>query len=504
MTASTRTASTSTNHPSTLSSDRRSESSAAGHHLERPPEGGRPKVGLPWRLRLILAVVLVADVVDLMDSTVTTVAAPTIARELGGGQALVSWLGASYALALGVLLVTGGRLGDRYGRRRLFLIGIAGFGIASLLCGLSVDPAMLVGARLAQGAFGALLIPQGFGLLLASFSREQFTVAATAFGPVLGGAAILGPVVAGFVISADLGGLTWRPLFLINIVLCLTGFFAGRRLLPPDTTLQRDPIDAVGSTLLALAMLALVGGLVDGSSNGWDLRPAIALLTGAALLGLFGVRQVTCASPLLRPSLLGNRGFTSGLLLGLAYFAAANGLCYALSLYFQLSLGLSAAKASLGLAPLMVGIMAASFVARPLIPRLGRTLVVAGLGLTLAGAVGLLLTTALAGSGTTTLDAAPAVLALGAGMGVCFSSIYDVAIGDVRPDEAGGASGALSAVQQLAAAIGTASVTAVYFGQLPHGGVHALRAGVIVIAAVTLLCLALVRLLPRTAPAEQH
>jgi len=133
--------------------------------------GGR----LTTRLRLILAVVLVADVLDLMDSTITNIAAPSIVREIGGGESLIKWLGASYALAMGVLLVVGGRLGDRYGKRRLFLTGITGFTAASAVCGLAVDPIMLIAGRLVQGGFGALLIPQGIGILIATFSRQQST-----------------------------------------------------------------------------------------------------------------------------------------------------------------------------------------------------------------------------------------------------------------------------------------------------------------------------------------
>ncbi|MDQ6937588.1 MAG: MFS transporter, partial [Actinomycetota bacterium] len=150
-------------------------------------------IRLSNRLRAILAIVLIADVLDLMDSTITNVAAPSIVREIGGGESLIKWLGASYALAMGVLLVVGGRLGDRYGRRRLFLIGIAGFVVASAVCGLAVDPAILIAGRLAQGGFGALLIPQGIGILLATLSREQLPRAFSAFGPVMGGAAVLGP-----------------------------------------------------------------------------------------------------------------------------------------------------------------------------------------------------------------------------------------------------------------------------------------------------------------------
>ena len=455
------------------------------------------------RQRALLAVVLVADVLDLMDSTITNIAAPTIVRELGGGQSLVKWLGASYALAMGVLLVVGGRLGDRYGRRRMFLIGIAGFTVASLLCGVSTDPTMLVASRFLQGGFGALLIPQGIGILLATLSREQLPRAFAAFGPVMGGSAVLGPVVAGFVIDADIGGLSWRPMFLINIMLGVAGFAAAVRLLPHDQPTPGVTVDGPGAVLLGGGMVGLMYGLIEGSTAGWTAVPVLCLAAGAALFLGFGLRQRTAAEPLILPSLLANRGFTSGLLLGLAFFAAVNGLAYVISLFFQTALGRSPSAAALGLAPLMVGIIAASLLGRPLVARLGRRLVVAGLTVTLAGAAGLWATVLAAGTGVSVWGLAPSVLVLGVGMGACFSSIYDVAVGDVAPAEAGSASGALSAVQQLAAALGSAVVTTIYFGQAArHGAATAMTLSVAVVGGITLLCLTLVPLLPTSAAQE--
>src|SRR6202161_1481657 len=239
----------------------------------RPEEAAGPArpaaARLTARLRVILAVVLLADVLHLMDSTITNIAAPTIVRDIGGGESLIKWLGASYALAMGVLLVVGGRLGDRYGKRRIFLIGIAGFTLASLWCGLSADPAMLIAGRLVQGGFGALLIPQGMGILLASFSREQIPRAFSVFGPVMAGSAVLGPIVAGFLISANIAGLGWRPIFLINIVLGTAGFIAARKLLPHDRPAGAVAIDGLGSGLLGASMFALIYGLIEGSTSGW-------------------------------------------------------------------------------------------------------------------------------------------------------------------------------------------------------------------------------------------
>jgi len=460
---------------------------------------------LTTRLRIILAIVLLADVLDLMDSTITNIAAPTIVRDIGGGESLIKWLGAGYALAMGVLLVVGGRLGDRYGQRRMFLIGIAGFTLASLWCGLSVDPAMLIAGRLVQGGFGALLIPQGIGILLRAFSREQLPRVFSAFGPVMGASAVLGPIIAGFLISADIAGLTWRPIFLINIVLGTAGFIAALRLLPHDGPASAVPIDGLGSGLLGASMLALIYGLIEGSTAGWTAVPVLCLAAGAALLAGFGVRQRLAAEPLILPSLLANRGFTAGLLLGLAFFAAVNGLAYVISLFFQTALGLGPSAAALALSPLMAGIIVSSIVCRPLVTKLGRVLVVIGLGITLAGAAGVWATVLAEGTAVSVWALAPSILVLGTGMGACFSSIYDVAIGDVAPAEAGSASGALSAVQQLAAAIGSAVVTTVYFSQrAQHGAGHAMTVSVAVVGAIAVLCLGLAWLLPRSAPEEQH
>lgn len=458
---------------------------------------------LTRRLRIILAIVIIADVLDLMDSTITNIAAPTIVRDIGGGESLIKWLGASYALAMGVLLVVGGRLGDRYGKRRIYLIAIAGFVAASLLCGLSVSPVMLIGGRLAQGAFGALLIPQGISILTATLSRDQLPRAFSVFAPAMGVSAVLGPIVAGFIIDADLGGLTWRPIFLINIVLGTAGFVAAVRYLPHDTADSGVVIDGLGAGLLGASMFGMMYGLIEGSTTGWTLVPILSLVAGAAVFGGFCVRQVTEEHPLIIPSLLKNRGFTAGLILGFAYFAAVNGFAYVVSLFFQTGLGLTPARAAIGLAPVMIGIIGGSLVARPLIPALGRKLVVLGLAITLAGAAGLWATVRIEGASVGAWAMAPALLVLGLGMAAAFSSIFDVALGNIAPSEGGSASGSLSAVQQLAGAVGSAVVTTVYFTQRAvHGPVHAMTVSIVVVGGIAAICLGLVWLLPRSAPPE--
>jgi len=463
------------------------------------------EVGGSRLTRPLRIIVIIADVLDLMDSTVTNIAAPTIVRNIGGGESLIKWLGASYALAMGVLLVVGGRLGDRYGKRRMLLVGMAGFVAASVVCGLSVNPTMLIAARLVQGAFGALMIPQGFSILSATFSRAQLPTAFSVFAPVMGISAVLGPIVAGLIIGANIGGLTWRPIFLINIVLGSAGFAAALKYLPHDEADREAVIDGLGAGLLGASMFGFIYGLIEGSTAGWTRTPILSLVFGVLLFAGFCVRQVTEVNPLIVPSLLKNRGFTAGMLLGFAYFAAVSGLAYVISLFFQTGLGLSPSRAAYGLSPVMIGMIGASIVFRPLIESLGRRLVVLGLVLTLAGAFGLWLTVTLQGNPVSVWVLVPSLFVVGIGMGACFASIFEVALGNLALSEGGSASGTLSAVQALATAVGSAVVTTVYFSQrVMHGPAHAMTVSVVVIGGIAALSLALVWLLPRHAPAEDH
>ncbi|WP_306336055.1 MFS transporter [Streptomyces sp. KL118A] len=468
------------------------------------PPSTAPSVLSARKRWAVLGVVLAADVLDLVDATITNVAAPSIAQDLGGGPALIQWLGASYALALGVLLVLGGRLGDKYGRRRLFLVGLTGFTLASLACGLAPTPGTLVAARLAQGAFGALVIPQGFGILGATWPREQIGKAFSLFGPVMGLSAVGGPVLAGFLIDADLGGLGWRPMFLINLVLGGAALVAAARLLPKDGGDPATSIDGPGSALLGATMLGLLSGLIEGSANGWTAPPVLLLAVGLAAFALFCRRQTTARNPLIHPSLLRNRGFTSGLVLGVVFFAAVSGLLYVISLFLQQGLALSPSDTALGLLPLSAGIVVASIACHGLIGRFGRTLVLAGLLITLTGTGWLLAQTAATGTETSTWALVPPLLVIGLGMGTCFGTVYDVTIGDIAPAEAGSASGSLGAVQQLANAIGAATVTTVFFKTADGGHGHAMTVSLVVVAGVTLLCCPLVRLLPRKAPEDRQ
>jgi EmrB/QacA subfamily drug resistance transporter len=452
----------------------------------------------------ILGLVLLADALDVIDATITNIAAPTIAADLHGGESLIKWLGPAYMLAMGVLLLIGGRLGDKYGQRRLFLIGMGGFTAASAVAGLSPDPALLVAARVAQGAFGALLIPQGMAIMTKAFSPGMLAKAFGLFGPVLGLSSVGGPVLAGLLINADLFGLSWRPIFLSNILLGVLGLALAVRILPQDHDGDRSTVvDGWGSGLLAVAMVGLLYGLIEGSTNGWSTLPVASSAVGLLFFAGFAHRQRTAADPLIVPSLLKNRGFTSGMVVGLVAFAASTGLFFVLSLFLQEGLHASPRDAAFGLVPLTVGLIGATFAAMGgLVAKFGRRLVVLGLGVCVGGCAWVL--TIVAGSGTSASlwQLAPAFVVIGIGTGLCFTTIPTVALGDARPDEAGSASGSLSSIQQLASAIGSAAVTSVFFHAAGSGLAHAMEVTLFVVLAATALSLPLVALMPRSAPSE--
>lgn len=432
---------------------------------ETGPPTGAARLG-KLAMWAVLLLVLLADALDMIDATVTNIAAPTIVDDIGGGDGLIKWLGASYALAMGVLLVIGGRLGDRYGQRNLFLIGMSGFTLASAACGLAGGSGVMISARILQGAFGALLIPQGMAIITRHFTPDMRRTSFNLFGPLLGIATIGGPVLAGFVIDADFAGLSWRPIFLVNLILGTIGVVLAARILPRDNADPAVTVDGVGAGILALAVFGMMFGLIEGSESDWSILSIAALAVGVVFLLLFARRQRTVAAPLIAPSLFRNKGFTSGLLVGLMFFAVTNGLAFVISLFIQQALGASPGSAALGMLPLTLGIIAGAGAGMALTRKPGRLLILAGMLVTLAGAGWFLALAVTSGTDVTLPALAPASVLAGIGMGACFGTLFDITIGNTDPAEAGSASGTLTAVQQLATALGSATVTTVYL----HGG----------------------------------
>jgi EmrB/QacA subfamily drug resistance transporter len=424
---------------------------------------------------LVFTVVIAANMMDLMDATIVNVAGPSIRTALGGSVASLQWLSAGYTLAFAVFLITGARLGDMFGRRRLFLIGSAGFTLMSAACALAPSTTVLIAFRMAQGAFGALMIPQGFGMLKEVFAEEEMGKVFGAFGPVMGISMLAAPILAGALVEANLWGVGWRLVFLINVPIGIATFLGSVRVLPRTIAHPGIRLDKVGVVLIGIALTAIVYPLIEGRSAGWPAWTFISLAAGAAVLGAFLLwERHMRGDALIEPGLLSNRTYTSGILVALATFGAFGGLLLCVSLFTQLGEHFTPIHAGLTLTPMVVGMVIGMVGSFALVGRLGRRLIQIGVVLIAAGAATLALT--LGGAHTaSTWDLAPGLVLIGLGAGGSLGQLFDFILAGVGMDEVGSASGVLEAVQQLSSAIGVAALGTIFFSAFSdHLPTHAL------------------------------
>ena len=307
---------------------------------------------------IVLAVVMAANMMDLMDATIVNVAGPSIQSALGGSDSALQWLSAGYTLAFAVFLITGARLGDMFGRRRLFLIGSAGFTLMSAACALAPSTTVLIAFRMAQGAFGALLIPQGFGIIKEVFAEDEMGKVFGAFGPVMGLSMLAAPILAGVLVGVHLFD-GWRLVFLINVPVGIVTFAVALRTLPRTIAHPGIKLDKVGMALIGIALTAIVYPLIEGREAGWPAWTFVSLASGAAVLAAFLLwERHSRGDALIEPSLLSNRTYVSGILVALATFGAFGGLLLCVSLFTQLGEGFSAIHAGLTLIPMVIAMVA--------------------------------------------------------------------------------------------------------------------------------------------------
>ena len=434
--------------------------------------------GAPYRYRWIsLFVILAVEVMDLLDSLVTTIAGPSIRTELGGSYALIQWLGAAYTLAMAIGLLTGGRLGDIFGRRRMFLLGAAGFTLASLACGLAQGPGELIAARTVQGLFGAVMLPQGLGMIRQMFSPREQAKAFGAFGPVMGLGAVGGPILAGWLVDADYFGSGWRMIFFINLPLGIFAVLGALKFLPDSRLPQPPRLDLIGVLFAAGGAFLLLFPLVQGRELGWPVWCFVMLAAGLVVFGVFAFfesrRERTGRDPLVTPSLFRKRAFTGGLALGLVFFGALIGTGLIFTFYLQIGLGYSPLKAGLSTLPQALGTLVGFGVAGAgLTVKLGRRLLQLGTLIMLFATIGFAFTVWWAGSGINPYQMIPSLLFLGAGMGMAMAPFFNIVLAGVDDHETGSASGALTSVQQLGGAFGIAVLGTIFFALLPGAVTH--------------------------------
>ncbi len=419
---------------------------------------------------LALGVVLIAVFMQLMDISIVNVAIPSIQRDLDASYSQVQWVLAGYQLAFAVVLITGGRLGDIYGRKRLFLIGVSGFTVASALCGFAQSPVMLVGSRIFQGAMGALMFPQALSVTQVEFPQRERGAAFGITGAVIGLATISGPLLGGLLIAGNLFGLDWRPIFLVNLPLGVLAVVAAVVLLRESRAEGALRLDPGGVAIVSAALLMLIYPLVEGRDLGWPVWTFVLMAASVPVFALFVLyeRRKTRKdnSPLVVLGLFGERAFVSGLLLNLVFFSGVAAFFLTFSLFLQIGLGFTALHSGLTTIPFSFGTAIGSAVSVRLAPRLGRAILSLGCLLLVAGMLAVMATVSRYGEGIHSWQLLPALVVCGLGLGCTIPPLLNVILAGISGRNAGSASGVLSTTQQVGGALGVAIIGVIFFGLL--------------------------------------
>ncbi|GIH15604.1 MFS transporter [Rugosimonospora africana] len=447
-----------------------------------------------------LAVLLVGTSLIVLDFFVVNVALPSIQRDLHASASGVEWVVAGYGLAFAVLLNAAGRISDRIGRRRLFAAGVALFVVASAACGAAPTTAVLIGARVVQGGAAALISPTVLALIGVLYPGPDRPRAISAYGMVMGVAAAAGQLIGGGLVTADIGHLGWRTIFLVNVPVGLLGLALVHRYVPESRAQDPARVDRAGLVLATLSLTALLLPLIQGRELDWPAWSLVSLALFPALVGL-AYRQQRSArdrggSPLLDPSLLADRSLRAGLLGQLVFWCTQASSYLILALYLQQGRGLTALRAGLVFTVLTAAYLAVSVRAPALTLRFGHAVVAAG-ALTEATGAGLLaVTVAVIGTAGPTLALAPGLILVGVGQGLCITPLTTTVLRHADRLQAGAVSGALSTMQQVGNSIGVAVTGLVFFPALASGYAAAFRYGLAEIAALLVVVAALARTLP--------
>ena len=466
-------------------------------------------VGYKYRW-LVLTVVLVAEIMDLFDATIVNVAGPTLAKELEASSTDLQWVIGGYALALGSGLILGGRLGDRFGRRNMFLFGLVGFTLASLACAVAPTIAFLIVFRFIQGFIGAMLLPQGFGLIRESFPPQDFGKAFAAYGPAFGLGGILGPIIGGFLIEADVAGLGWRAVFLVNLPIGIIATILSIKYLPKSEADKTVKIDLLGALLVVLASGMLVYPLIKGQEAGWPLWTYLMLIGSVAVFYLFTrLEKATTrrgGSPLIDARIFKKRDYNFGLAgLGL-YFAGFTGVYLILTLFLQFGEGFSASGAALGNVPIALGAAIGGTISGAFLSDKigGRYTLQIGAVIQLVGIV--LLWVSLPSLASFSIwQIVPALVVSGIGTGMIAAPIFDTILSTVEGNLSGSASGVLSAVQSVSSSVGVAIFGTVFFNYLQLGEADAgFRNALLVQILIIVLFLGVSSVLPKRAERQEY
>ncbi|MFJ1256332.1 MFS transporter [Cupriavidus sp. CuC1] len=411
--------------------------------------------GLP-----VLFVLLLGGFVTVFDLFVVNVAIPAIQADLGASFSEVGAVVAAYELAYGVLLIIGSRLGDLHGRRRLFVLGMAGFTLTSALCGVAPTPALLIAARVLQGAAAALLFPQIYAVIRVSFDDAARRRAFGLLGMTLGLAAIAGQVLGGLLVQSDLFGLGWRLIFLINVPVGAAAMLAARRI--PESRAVAAPglpasgLDWPGVLLASAGLTLLLVPLLEGPARGWPGWAFASLALAAAVLAGFVRVERHRPAPLVDLALFAQRRFALGTLVVLLVYSTASAFFLCFALLLQAGLGVGPLLAGSVFAPASVGFVAASMWAPRLVARFGNAVLAVAALLYAAAHAALTLQVVTAGATLVPWHLVPALILFGLAQGMLMTPLLNLVLGLAREAQAGMASGLVSTMQQVGGAFGIA------------------------------------------------
>ncbi|MFD8685283.1 MFS transporter [Streptomyces sp. NPDC059651] len=456
-----------------------------------------------------LFTVLLGAALPLIDFFIVNVALPTIDHDLAAGPALLELVVAGYGLSYAVLLVLGGRLGDTAGRRRLFLLGIAAFGLTSLACGLAPNAWTLVGARVAQGAAAALMLPQVLATIQAATSGHRRARAMSLYGATAGLAMVAGQILGGVLVAAaplssvfgESAG--WRSVFLVNVPVAVVGLVLAARAVPETRSERPAPIDVPGTLLLAVSLVTLLAPLTEGRAAGWPLWTWVSLaLFPFAAVAFYRVERRADRRghvPLVPPSLLRLDSLRRGLALVAPFAIGFGGFMFVIAVALQQGLEMGPAESGLSIAPMAVAFFAASLAGPRLVRRHGSRVVTAGGLIQAAGVVVLALTVWRDWSGLGLLGLMPGMAIAGFGQGLQLPVLFRIVLSDVPPERAGVGGGVMTTTQQAAMALGVATLGSLFLSLASGSGMRdALVVTLLVQLAAVALTTVLSLRLPRT------
>ncbi|MGW4684683.1 MFS transporter [Streptomyces sp. NPDC004244] len=450
-----------------------------------------------------LFTVLLGAALPMVDFFIVNVALPAIDHDLAAGPAVLELIVGGYGVAYAVLLVLGGRLGDTAGRRRLFLAGMAAFGLTSLACGLAPTAWTLVAARVAQGAAAALMLPQVLATIQATTQGPRRARAMSLYGATGGLSMVAGQVLGGVLVAADVAGLGWRSVFLVNVPAALVGLVLAGRTVPQTRSDRPASVDVPGTLLLALSLVSLLVPLTEGRATGWPLWTWLLLGTfPVAAVGFVAVERRADRlgrTPLVPPSLLRLPSLRRGLVLLVPFSIGFSGFMFVMAVVLQEGLHKGPVAAGLALAPMAVAFFGASLAGPRLTGRFGSRVVTAGAVLQAVGITVVLLTLRYGEPQPGVVELAPGVAVAGLGQGFQLPVLIRLMLADVPADRAGVGGGVVTTTQQSALALGVATLGSLFLAlTAAHGMRTALTTALLVQLALIALTAALSLRLPRT------